>query len=198
MVGAGVWFHESLSPTPMRRAVRTQPTSQNLLLTSLAAVMAVVSACTFEPTADPESVGQAGSAFDEVAEQATVERAIHGTIGWAQTKDFDLLYGIIAPDSAYLEVHPGDRVVKGFAEFRQAEDFWGNPDFRAIRYEIKELRITFSRSGDVAWFFCMLDDENEWRGEPASWLNARWTGVLEKREGRWRMVQMHFSNAVEE
>jgi hypothetical protein len=24
-----------------------------------------------------------------------------------------------------------------------------------------------------------------------------WTGVLEKREGTWRMVQMHFSNPVE-
>jgi hypothetical protein len=26
-------------------------------------------------------------------------------------------------------------------------------------------------------------------------LNTRWTGVLEKREGKWLIVQMHFSFA---
>ena len=59
------------------------------------------------------------------------------------------------------------RVVKGFQEFKKAKKFWMNPDFKAIRYEIKYLSINFSNSGDVAWFFCMLDDVNEWRREPA-------------------------------
>jgi len=45
---------------------------------------------------------------------------------------------------------------------------------------------------------CMLDYINEWQGRPASWIDTRWTGVLEKRDGRWRMVQMHFSNPVSE
>ena len=30
---------------------------------------------------------------------------------------------------------------------------------------------------------------------PASWEDTRWTGVLEKRDGRWVMVQQHFSIA---
>ncbi|UCC73925.1 MAG: nuclear transport factor 2 family protein [Gemmatimonadota bacterium] len=138
-----------------------------------------------------------GTTIDREAEIAAVERAIDGTIAWAKTKDFDLLYSIIANDSAYLEVHPEDVVVKGFTEFKGMEEFWASPDFRAIRHEIRDLQITLSRSGDVAWFFCMLDDINEWRGQPASWINTRWTGVLEKRDGRWVMVQMHFSNPVE-
>jgi len=49
----------------------------------------------------------------------------------------------------------------------------------------------------VAWWYCMLDDINEWDGQPASWENTRWTGVLEKREGKWVIVQMHFSFAKE-
>jgi ketosteroid isomerase-like protein len=138
-----------------------------------------------------------GPSFDSAAETRAVAQAIDGTIGWAKTKDFERLYGIIADDSAYLEVHPDDGVVRGIAEFRELETIWASPDFRAIRYEIRDLRISFSRSGDVAWFFCMLDDVNEWKGQPASWINTRWTGVLEKREGRWRMVQMHFSHPVE-
>ena len=135
---------------------------------------------------------------DIAAERAAVEAAIDATIAWAKTKDFDLLYGIIANDSAYLEVHPEDMVLKGFDEFRRMEEFWVSPDFRAIRHEISDLQITFSRSGEVAWFYCMLDDVNEWRGQPASWIDTRWTGVLEKRDGKWVMVQMHFSNALAE
>jgi len=134
---------------------------------------------------------------DSEAEVAAVERAIDGTIAWAKTKDFDWLYGIIANDSAYLEVHPEDAVVKGFEEFKGMEEFFASPDFRAIRYEIRDLQITLSRSRDVAWFFCILDDINEWQGRPASWINTRWTGVLEKRDGKWTMVQMHFSHPVE-
>lgn len=164
----------------------------------LAPWVVMLSACTFQPVSDQDQAAGPDAALDQDSERAAVEEAIRGTIGWAQTKDFGLLYSIIANDSAYLEVHPGERVVRGFDQFRQAEEFWGSPDFRAIGYEITDLRITLSRSGEVAWFFCMLDDENEWRGEPVSWIDARWTGVLEKRDGRWRMVQMHFSNAVEE
>jgi hypothetical protein len=142
---------------------------------------------------------QAGRKEDPVndsAEIAAIEKAIHGTIGWAKEKDFALLYGIIANDADYLEVDPDKRVVIGFDQFKQAETFWGSPDFRAIRYEIRDLKITRSRSGDVAWFYCVLDDINEWKGQPANWENTRWTGVLEKRDGRWIMAQMHFSFAA--
>lgn len=41
----------------------------------------------------------------------------------------------------------------------------------------------------------MLDDINEWKGQPANWENTRWTGVLEKRDNNWIIVQMHFSFA---
>ena len=133
--------------------------------------------------------------FDIDMEKALVEKAIHSSIGWAKNKDLNLLYSIISNDTNYIEVDPGHRVVKGFQDFKKAENFWMNPDFKAIRYEIRDLKINFSKSGDVAWYFCMLDDINEWKGEPANWENTRWTGVLEKRNGIWIIVQMHFSFA---
>jgi ketosteroid isomerase-like protein len=128
-------------------------------------------------------------------ELAQIEQSIRACIGWARDKDFRLLYSVIADDPDFLEVHPDGRVVKGFEEFKKAETFWGSPDFKAIRYEIRDLRIRQSKSGDVAWFFCILDDINEWKRQPANWENTRWTGVLEKRDGRWVMVQQHFSFA---
>ncbi|MGD0015677.1 MAG: nuclear transport factor 2 family protein [Bryobacteraceae bacterium] len=124
-----------------------------------------------------------------------MEKAIRNSIGWAKNKDLNLLYSVIADDPDYLEVAPNARVVKGIQEFRKAEKFWMSPDFRAIRYEIRDLKIDFSRSGEVAWFFCVLDDINEWKGQPANWENTRWTGTLEKRDHQWVIVQMHFSFA---
>jgi ketosteroid isomerase-like protein len=126
----------------------------------------------------------------------SIERSIRSCIAWARDKDFRLLYSVIAHDPEFLEVHPDGAVVKGFEEFRKAEKLWGSPDFKAVRYEIRDLRIKLSKSGDVAWFFCILDDINEWKGQPANWENTRWTGVLEKRNGHWVMVQQHFSFAA--
>lgn len=131
------------------------------------------------------------------AEKEAIAQAIHSCIGWAQTKDFDRLYRVIAADPSFLEVHPNGRVVKGIADFRRAEATWRDPAFKAVRYEIRDLQITLAQCGTVAWFFCILDDINEWRGAPANWENTRWTGVLEKRRDTWMIVQQHFSFATE-
>ena len=92
--------------------------------------------------------------YDIRHEKQMIEKSIRNSIGWAGSKDLNLLYSVIANDSAFLEVHPGPKVVKGFSEFRKAEEFWMNPAFKAIRYEIRDLRINISHSGDVAWWFC--------------------------------------------
>jgi hypothetical protein len=130
---------------------------------------------------------------DDEAELAAVKSSIQGSIGWAKEKDFPLLYSIIANDSNYLEVDPDGSIIRGFDQFKKNEEFWKSSDFKAIRYDIRDLKINLSVNRDVAWFYCLLDDVNEWKGQPASWINTRWTGVLEKREGKWTIVQMHFS-----
>lgn len=143
-----------------------------------------------------DRVGPSGAAGGD--ELGLIEQSIRACIGWAKTKDFRVLYNVIANDPDFLEVHPDGAVVKGFEDFKKAEKFWGSPDFKAVRYEIRDLKIKLSKSGDVAWFFCILDDINEWKGQPANWENTRWTGVLEKRDGRWVTVQQHFSFAAKD
>jgi len=130
-------------------------------------------------------------------EKAIIEKTIKSSIGWAAEKDTSLLYSIIANDEDFLEVHPNNNVVKGFTQFKKAEKFWLDPRFKAVKCEIWDLKISVSKDGTVAWFYCMLNDMNEWDGQPANWENTRWTGVLEKRNGTWRMVQQHFSFALE-
>ena len=128
-------------------------------------------------------------------ERWEIEKAINSAIGWAAEKDTSILYSVIAKDDNFIEVQPSSRVVYGIKEFKKAEGFWLSPDFKAIRYEIRDLKINIAESGTVAWFYCILDDINEWKGQPANWENTRWTGVLEKRNKKWTMVQQHFSFA---
>jgi hypothetical protein len=70
-----------------------------------------------------------------------------------------------------------------------------SPKFKATHFDLRNLRINFSRSGDVAWFSAILDDCGEWEGKPDCWKDTRWTGILEKRDGDWLIVQVHFSFA---
>lgn len=131
-------------------------------------------------------------------ERWPIAQALRECIGWAKNKDFRLLYDVIANDANFLEVHPDGEVVKGIEEFRKSEAVWKSPNFKAVRYEIRDLKVTLAKSGGAAWFYCLLDDINEWKGRPANWENTRWTGVLEKRDGRWVIVQQHFSFAAKD
>jgi ketosteroid isomerase-like protein len=130
-------------------------------------------------------------------ERQHVKTTIDNVMAWAIKKDFKLFYSSIANDSNFISVTPYNRVKFGFETVRKDSAFWGSPHFKAIRHELRDWQINFSQSGDIAWFFCYLDDINEWKGQPANWENARWTGVLEKQNGKWRIVQQHFSFASE-
>jgi len=132
---------------------------------------------------------------DRAAEREKIAQVVSSVIGWAKDKKLDVLFGAIAHDDNYISVSPGQRVVKSFEDVKQNVPFWMSPDFKYVRHELRDLEITFARSGDVAWFYCVLDDINTYKGQPASWENTRWTGVVEKRDGRWVVVQQHFSFA---
>jgi ketosteroid isomerase-like protein len=126
-------------------------------------------------------------------EKINIEKTINNVIGWAVNKDFDLFFSSISNDSNFVSVTPYDRVKFGFKDVLNDTSFWASPNFKAIRHEIHDLKINISNDWEVAWFYCRLDDINTWKGNPANWENIRWTGVLEKRNGAWRVVQQHFS-----
>ena len=126
-----------------------------------------------------------------------IESVIDSGIGWFRTKDFDLMYSVYARDADYLEVHPDSTVVRGHDEFKKRSDIFRNPEFLYLRHEISDLKITLSKKGDTAWFFCMLDDISTWKGREVGWKDTRWTGTLENRAGCWVIVQQHFSFAAD-
>lgn len=132
------------------------------------------------------------------SDRTVVEQTIRDSIGWALTKDRALLERIIAHDQDLFMFNPDSKsTIVGWDAFAKNFAFWMDPRFKATRFDLRELRTNFSRSGDVAWFSAILDDLAEWDGKPTGWKDTRWTGVLEKREGAWVIVQMHFSFAFD-
>lgn len=134
------------------------------------------------------------------AEKAVIKNVIENSIGWAKNKDTELLYSCFAHDENLFWFVPENNDAQvGFESFTEVVDnVFLNDAFKAVRFETKDMVINLSRDGTVAWWHCLLDDINEWNGQQFSWINVRWTGVLEKRDGKWAIVQQHFSNSVED
>lgn len=130
-------------------------------------------------------------------DRARVVQAIHGSICWALTKDRALLERTMAHDADLFIFNPDSKATIGWDELAKNFALWMDPRFKAVTCDIRDLRVRFSRSGDVAWWSAILDDLAEWDGRPVGWRNARWTGVLEKRNRAWVIVQMHFSFAAD-
>ena len=143
------------------------------------------------------SCGEKNSISSRETEVRKITGVIDSCIGWFKTKDFELYFSAVAHDSNFIAVHPTSKVVKGYEQVLKNSEIFKRPEFQYVRHELKDLTINLSRSGEVAWFYCVLDDINTWNDQPANWENTRWTGVLEKRKGRWVIVQQHFSFAAE-
>jgi ketosteroid isomerase-like protein len=134
------------------------------------------------------------------AEKAKIEQVVRTSIEWALTKDRQALFDCFARDSGLFFFQPDSKsTLEGFEAFRkETESFFMDPRFQAVSSKFTDLRIHLSGSGEVAWYSCLLTDHNTWDGRPANWDDVRWTGVLEKRQGRWVIVQMHFSKASDQ
>jgi ketosteroid isomerase-like protein len=152
----------------------------------------------------PSSNGGGGSntqKTDVEAERAKVVQAIHDNIEWPYPeKNRERLYATIAKDSSFFIFHPDSKsTIISFDAFQElVEKVFMKPTFKATGSDIRDLRVNLSKSGEVAWFSAILDDFGESDGKPYAWMNTRWTGVLEKREGKWLIVQMHFSFASDQ
>lgn len=130
-------------------------------------------------------------------ERSVIEKVVRDNIGWALTKDRALLESTMVRDESLFIFNPTSEATVGWSQLAKNFEFWMDPRFKATKCDIRDMRVGVSRSGDAAWWSCVLDDLAEWDGKPTGWKDTRWTGVLEKRDGNWLIVQMHFSFAAD-
>jgi len=132
------------------------------------------------------------------SEVTEITQIIRDSIGWALTKDRARLESILAHDEDLFMFEPTwEPRIEGWEDFLPLFDVYMDDRFVATGYDVRDLRLNFSRTGDVAWFSAILDDRGTWEGVEVEWKDTRWTGVLEKRGGVWLIVQMHFSFAAD-
>ena len=93
-----------------------------------------------------------------------VKKAIEQSIGWAIEKDFEAMFRLWADNLFHFWLFSNSQVV-GLDNFKTYAEQWKDPDFRGTRFKFKDLRIVFSRSGDVAWYSCFLDDCGSYKGK---------------------------------
>ncbi len=129
-------------------------------------------------------------AVDTSSDYDLVKESIEQSIGWAIEKDFDAMFRLWADDMFHFWL-VSESLVEGLENFKKYAERWKDPDFQGTRFEFKDLRIVFSRSGDVAWYSCFLDDCGSYKGVENCLEDVFQTGVLEKRDGRWVHVLVH-------
>lgn len=143
------------------------------------------------PERDPQ-LNNPNTANDE----QQIIKALHNSFGWALTKDRALFESVFAGDDDFFTYFPDSKsTVLGWQQFEKFLEDWMDPRSKATGYDIRNLRVVISKTGDVAWFSAIVDDEGEFDGKPWGTKDIRWTGVLEKRGGRWKICQQHMSEA---
>ncbi len=68
--------------------------------------------------------------------------------------------------------------------------------FDKTKLTVRDQSIKVDPSGNVAWFSEVADWDIVAQGKPAHIEGSRITGVLEKRDGNWVIVQFHISVPV--
>lgn len=133
---------------------------------------------------------------DEASDREQIAAVIEDSVAWFKTKNFDRLFEIFPEDPNLFLFQPSSRsTVVGGKAFRENSALWRDPGNVYLRHEIRDLRINLSASGTVAWWSAILDDCGSYGGQEVCWKDCRWTGVVEKRSGKWVIVQSHFSLA---
>jgi len=131
-------------------------------------------------------------------EKAVIAKVIKDNICWALTKDRALAESTMSHDEDLFYFWTNSTfTVRGWKQHAPNFETWMDPRFKAVRTDVRDLHVYLSRSGDVAWYDAILDDVVSWDGKIGGGENIRWTGVLEKRDGKWVIVHMHASLAAD-
>jgi hypothetical protein len=107
-----------------------------------------------------------------------------GLIGKAVCQEKDILFSMPVGNQ---EVTSWRQMEKNYLDFfENASDY---------DYTIHKWIIKVCDCGDCAWFLIVYSEKYKYSGWDTSWKNSRWSGLMEKIGGDWKIVYSHFSLA---
>ena len=130
------------------------------------------------------------------AEQAKVKSVLSQFFKSIELEDMELHSKVMAHDNDMVNfgTDAAEHYV-GWEAWKKAHIAqWDALD--EIKITSKDLVVRIHRSGEVAWFSDVTDWELTDQNESMSFKGLRFTGVLEKRNDNWVIVQIHVSVPV--
>ena len=129
-------------------------------------------------------------------EKANVKTVVDQLEQMLETEDMELLSRIFAHDTDMVNfgTDAAERIVgwESLNELMQKQ----NAAAENSKLTVNDQVIKVNKYGNTAWFSEVVDWDVVAQGQPASLQGLRFTGVLEKRNGNWVIVQMHISVPV--
>jgi len=142
------------------------------------------------------SFGACNSKIDVEVEKVNVKKVVDQFTQIWETMDLDLFLNTIAQDTDMVNfgTDAAERWV-GFENLKEAvsQQF---AVFDEGKVDIRDQVIKISDTGVTAWFSEITDWYLVVQGEAVSMKDCRITGILEKRDDNWVIVQFHTSLPV--
>lgn len=123
-----------------------------------------------------------------------VKEAINTFFEAMDRQDMELLEDALARDEQVVHIgtDAGERW-NGWKALKK-DTYRQFKDMTSFKVEVRNQRIQVGPGGDTAWFAQDQDMRiGKSNGEVIRLYDARFTGVMEKRDGYWKMVQSHLS-----
>lgn len=122
-----------------------------------------------------------------------IENTIQNFFHSMNTQNIELLEQVTAQKKSMVHIGTDtDEIWRGWSELNEAtHEQFENLEF--YEANIRDLSIQLSDSGNVAWYSHLLDAKIKSSESFQTWKGARFTGVLERIDGSWQIVQTHVS-----
>ncbi|MBK8504241.1 MAG: nuclear transport factor 2 family protein [Saprospiraceae bacterium] len=131
--------------------------------------------------------------IDIAMEKINVKKVVDQFAQFWETEDMALLSKIMAHDSNMINFgSDASEIFTGWENFRKSAESM-MPAFENTKIKVRDQNIRVHASGQVAWFTEIWDWDLMYGGEHAVMSNQRLSGVLERINGKWVLVQFHNS-----
>lgn len=130
-------------------------------------------------------------------EKQAIQNVLEKYVMANENKDFNMFKQIWAPDSdIILYGTDSDEKLVGWKNIQKAikKQF---ADVNQTYISVLNQDVKINKTGNTAWFAEIMNYNFVCDNEAKTFEGVRFTGVLEKREGRWEIVQGHLSIPAE-
>ncbi|MBC8489373.1 MAG: nuclear transport factor 2 family protein [Bacteroidetes bacterium] len=136
---------------------------------------------------------QSKASFDPEQEMENIALVLEKYVIANERQEIELVKEIWAPDTDIVVIGTNsDEKLIGWDQIKDALQRQFNT-FEETYISVRDQVIEINETGNTAWFSEILNYNYIYQDEARQYEGLRFTGVLEKRNGDWYIVQSHMS-----